>query len=163
MFCVWTPEKEDTYQRGVLVGKWTHIFLKSLSAISITRGLSCKQCLREKPTLNCLSAVCSCWPEPSFSKEFLESYCNQQDGGFPHPIRAAQLYSHQLLHWPITAAPLWPIKISASWINQTVRIWSPNLHEDRLMRNQEAGTSLYMNHPPDSESTHSITTEDEDS
>lgn len=29
--------------------------------------------------------------EPTFIKEFLESYFNPQDGDFPHPMGAAQL------------------------------------------------------------------------
>lgn len=68
-------------------------------------------------------------------RKFLESYFNQQDRSFPHPIRTSHLYlcpPHQHLHkatllWPIRTVPFGPIKL---------RIYSIHLHENRPMRDQ---------------------------
>lgn len=44
--------------------------------------------------------------------EFLESYFNQQDWGFPHLIRAAQLWpTRAALFWPTRTVPFGPIKL----------------------------------------------------
>ena len=98
MICV-KPEEKKRYQlRGLLVANWAQILKNSPAA----RGLSHKLHFVEKPTLNCLPALCLP-SEPALTQEFLESYFNWQDPGFPHPIGAVQL-------WSIIAALFSPIR-----------------------------------------------------
>lgn len=102
--------------------------------------------LRGEPALNthlsprnaCLHMFLSCEPAPI--KEFLETYFNQQDWGFPQPITAAQLPPPRLaLFWPTRPVPFGPsscedLDSSCAW-GQT---------------NQEAGadTSFHINQLP---------------
>ena len=73
--------------------------------------------------------------EPTLIKEFLESYFIQQEWDFPHPIWAISplaIFTNQSewLHFD---------HLKECFLDQTVKIWSPHLHEDGPIRDQRQG------------------------
>ena len=82
---------------------------KQSLAATFAQGLSGKLPFSESPVLNCLPLHwtgflhCFCHLSQALHKCFLESYFNQNVGGFPYPIRAVPLS-------PIRKALFWPIR-----------------------------------------------------
>lgn len=99
------PEKEYTYQKGLLVVYRDKIHNQSLASI-FYRDLSCTLNIKEKPQMKmklptCLHCRPAVWANP-YKKYEIIFWPMSWD--LPCPIRAAQLYLHLYLYQPIRVA-----------------------------------------------------------